>query len=218
MNPKKIFFALLCCITNYAWSQPMHQVALQFNVKENSTVQDGGSKSIYLEIFRMYISSVQLKMNDSVLWSEKLSYHLIDIADSNSLLVQFQIPESIVFNNISFNIGIDSITNVSGAMGGDLDPTNGMYWTWQSGYINFKIEGENSDKKKFQFHIGGYQFPNNSLQRISLPLQQHPVIAIQIDAAKFLSSIDLEKTNLVMMPGPEAIWLAKLFSNCISAE
>lgn len=26
-------------------------------------------------------------------------------------------------------------------MDGDLDPLNGMYWAWNSGYINMKIEG-----------------------------------------------------------------------------
>ena len=66
-----------------------------------------------------------------------------------------QIPSNIPFSKLKFQLGIDSLTNVSGAMGGDLDPTKGMYWTWQSGYINMKIEGKSNScktrKNQFQF-------------------------------------------------------------------
>ena len=59
---------------------------------------------------------------------------------------------------IYFQIGIDSLTNVSGDLDGDLDPALGMYWAWNSGYINMKLEGKSSScksvKKEFQFHIG----------------------------------------------------------------
>ena len=76
------------------------------------------------------------------------------------------------FNTIAFNLGIDSITNVSGAQGGDLDPTKGMYWAWQSGFINIKLQGTSNScpppKNEFEFHLGGYQYPFNSLQTIIL--------------------------------------------------
>ena len=57
-------------------------------------------------------------------------------------------------------------------MGGDLDPTKGMYWAWQSGYINFKMEGSCSQclatKNNFEFHLGGYQQPFYAMQTIEL--------------------------------------------------
>jgi hypothetical protein len=100
------------------------------------------------------------------------------------------------FDEIQFSIGIDSLTNVSGAMGGDLDPVNGMYWSWQSGYINFKVEG-NSEKsgavhKDFQFHIGGYLKPFETLQTVILPLKRNQNV-IFVDVSRFLSEIDLKK-------------------------
>ena len=43
-----------------------------------------------------------------------------------------------------------------------------MYWTWQSGYINFKIEGriktDNKPWQKIEYHIGGYRSPYNCFQ------------------------------------------------------
>ena len=50
---------------------------------------------------------------------------------------------------------------------GVLDPAssmdNGMYWTWNSGYIFFKMEGSSpaapadpTGNRKFRYHIGGF--------------------------------------------------------------
>ena len=79
-----------------------------------------------------------------------------------------EIPEDTEFDAIQFNLGIDSLTNVSGALGGDLDPTKGMYWTWQNGYVNFKLQGTsdlcNNPKNEFEFHLGGYLKPFNNYE------------------------------------------------------
>ena len=78
--------------------------------------------------------------------------------------------------SISFCIGIDSLASVSGALSGDLDPSNGMYWAWQSGYINMKIEGTSSScktrKNSFNFHIGGYLKPYNAIKKIEIPINK----------------------------------------------
>ena len=92
--------------------------------------------------FKCYISNLIYYKNDSIVHSSIKKAHLIDAADSSS----FIILENAFFkyDKIRFNIGVDSLTNVSGIFEGDLDPANGMYWTWQSGYINFKLEGTSS--------------------------------------------------------------------------
>jgi hypothetical protein len=66
---------------------------------------------------------------------------LIDFDENDSNALCLEIPDDIEFDAIQFNLGLDSLTNVSGALGGDLDPTKGMYWTWQNGYVNFKLQG-----------------------------------------------------------------------------
>jgi hypothetical protein len=47
-------------------------------------------------------------------------------------------------SKITFSAGIDSLTSTAGIQKGVIDPINGMYWAWQSGYVNFKIEGKSS--------------------------------------------------------------------------
>ena len=87
-------------------------------------------------------------------------YQLVNAENDKSLQLDF---EEIGSN--TFYLGVDSLTNSNGAMGGDLDPTKGMYWTWQTGYIHFKLEGNiicDSSRKSFEYHIGGYSSNDSS--------------------------------------------------------
>lgn len=114
-------------------------------------------------------------------------------------------------------MGIDSLTNVSGALGGDLDPTKGMYWTWQSGYINFKLEGKsqycNTRNNEFQFHLGGYLQPFYCLQSLKMKVNNSQEINIVLDVKKIIDAIDLKSLNHVMSPGKDAMTLSIIAAN-----
>lgn len=117
------------------------------------------------------------------------------------------------YDQIRFNLGIDSITNTVGLLGGDLDPVKGMYGTWQSGYINIKIEGSSlkckTRKNEFQFHLGGYLATYNPLQEITLAVQSEKNITVNIDLSRFFEAIDLSRQNHIMSPGKEAMTLSE---------
>jgi hypothetical protein len=166
-----------------------------------------------IDLLKFYISDVQLLYNDKTIWEEPNSYHLVDASQNQSLTFSSNISSGVFFNQLKFNLGIDSATNVSGALGGDLDPTKGMYWTWQSGYINLKLEGRSNRCKKrnneFQFHLGGYQFPDNSLQTLLLNVHSNDTIVVLMDVGLFLSGIDLSLQNRIMSPGKEAVLLSE---------
>ena len=189
---------------------------------ENKTYVVVDTNKIKFETLRFYISSVQLLNNDSIVYTEENSFHLIDADDANSLQISLNQPSLISFNQIKFNIGIDSTTNISGALGGDLDPTKGMYWTWQSGYINFKVEGNltcsTNANHTFQFHLGGYQFPFNACHAVQIPVLSNQNIDLNFDLKKFIDRLDLSKQNHVMSPGPDAILLSTYLGNCFSSK
>lgn len=172
--------------------------------------------SLRFENIRFYVSEVAFLSGTEVVFSEPNSFHLIDINDTTSLQFNItQVPNDITA--LSFAIGIDSLTNVSGAIGGDLDPTKGMYWTWQSGYINAKIEGVSNAcptrKHQFQFHIGGYLPPFQAIQRINLPLQNtDTTLKIGINIEHFFDFIDLKIQHSIMIPGAEAQRLSYYFA------
>jgi hypothetical protein len=162
---------------------------------------------ISIETIRFYVSGVALYKGGSLVWKEAESYHLIDALKTESLRIAT--PE-VDADKMVFLIGTDSLTNVSGAMGGDLDPSKGMYWAWNSGYINFKLEGTSSvcdtRNNAFQFHLGGYAYPNSTVQSVELERTSNTIL---VDVKAFLEGIDLANDNTVMSPGQEAVTLAK---------
>jgi hypothetical protein len=172
------------------------------------------SNRLQIETLRFYISGIQLLKGGKVVFEEKDSFHLIDASDLKSTQISIERNQSCPYDELKFDLGIDSLTNVSGAMGGDLDPTKGMYWTWQSGYINFKMEGKSklckTRNSEFQFHLGGYQQPNYCLQTMRFKIANLSVINLKIDVKKVFQEIDLVNTNHIMSPSKEAVWLSKV--------
>ncbi|MBL0054875.1 MAG: hypothetical protein IPP31_01550 [Chitinophagaceae bacterium] len=129
------------------------------------------SESYTVSKFKYYISNVGI---DAVLGSfseQQESYHLIDAVNPASL--SFSFPANIgVYQSVTFMLGVDSLRNVSGAQTGALDPTNDMFWTWNSGYIMAKFEGNSPASaqvnNKVEYHIGGFSGANSVLKTLTL--------------------------------------------------
>ncbi len=168
---------------------------------------------LQIETLRFYLSNIALLKGDQFVWQESESYHLIDAVDPTSFQLALGVPVGLAYDSIQFLLGIDSTTSVSGAMGGDLDPTKGMYWSWNSGYVNFKLEGTSplcdSRNHEFQYHLGGYLPPFQSAQQIRLAVNEKEAMAIKIDIGKILKEVDLSQQTHIMSPGAEAQQLAE---------
>lgn len=178
--------------------------------------------SIHISTFRFYLSSVELHGQGKILWKEPDSFHLIDASDLTTTGIMLDVPETGPANQLFFQLGIDSITNVSGAFGGPLDPVKGMYWSWQSGYINVKLEGScgrcATRNHEFQYHLGGYRYPDNSLQRIQMKINDQNHIVIGIELAAFFSSFDMAEMPHIMSPGKESVHLSALLASCFKGH
>lgn len=140
-------------------------------------------------------------------------YRLIDASDTATLDVDFATaPASL--DSISFLLGVDSLTNVSGAFGGDLDPIKGMYWAWNSGYINLKLEGTSPvspyASHTFELHLGGYLPPFDTAQRVALPLHADGPWTVKVDVAPLLAAADPRTRCNVMSPGEQAVRLSRV--------
>lgn len=60
------------------------------------------------------------------------------------------------YTSISYLIGVDSLANSTGVHSGALDPSNGMYWTWSTGYVFVRLKGRfSSQNTAYSFDIGG---------------------------------------------------------------
>ena len=169
-----------------------------------------------IDMLKFYISHIGLLNEEKIIWTETESYRLIDASDSSTLMIDLDIPDSLTFDAIQFQLGIDSATHELGILGGDLDPSKGMYWAWNTGYINFKIEGyssgSNTRDKSFQYHLGGYLQPFETVQTISLEIPQKGKKVLKINLSKLLSSVDLANEPRAMSPGAKAKELSKVVS------
>lgn len=169
--------------------------------------------SINISQLKFFVSDMSFYRDDTLVYVLKKKHHLFDLSQPSTISLSEKLASPIKYNQVKFNIGIDSLTSVSGAIEGDLDPTNGMYWTWQSGYINFKLEGTSSicpsRHNKFQWHIGGYITPYHTLKEVSLSTQDavnEVNFEVHIDAL-FLT-FNLSQTYQIMSPNARAVGIA----------
>ncbi len=213
-----VFFLLSCCFTLLAQNKS-DSLAVNFHLEFNKLPLElkknyvsATNDTLTIETFRCYISNIQIQYKDNSVFSQKESYHLLDFNNSNSFQITITKKSDKLISKITFNIGVDSLSNTAGAMTGDLDPVKGMYWAWQSGYINMKIEGKSSScktrKNEFQFHIGGYMKPNYTMRKVEIKVNSTNKINIAIDLKDFFANLFLSKTNSVMIPGKLAMQLA----------
>lgn len=205
------------------------KVKLQFDALDFQTHKEyisSQNDTLSFESIRFYLTDFQFIYKDKSNYKEPNSYHLVDFDESESMLLAFQNQKNKEIESIQFNIGVDSLASVSGALEGDLDATKGMYWAWQSGFINMKIEGTSPScktrKNKFQFHIGGYLEPYYAIRTIEIPIDkfQNPKgeLNLTMDLGKLFSEISLKETNTIMIPGKVAMKMADLFSKIFSIE
>jgi pyruvate/2-oxoglutarate dehydrogenase complex dihydrolipoamide acyltransferase (E2) component len=132
------------------------------------------------------------------------------------------------YTAIEYTIGVDSTRNVSGAQTGALAPSNGMFWSWLTGYIFIKAEGTSPESGasngEFKYHIGGFKNENNT-NAIRVNTQDFPSVMnvdgheghnskihFYVNAARFWhGGISLQDMHTVHMPGANAQTIATNF-------
>jgi hypothetical protein len=143
---------------------------------------DLNANQVEMEVFMLYIGHV----------SEhgEITYDLHDLSAQSS----FDLPyaSSLVF-------GVDSVTQVLSSYEGVFDPLEGMYWTWQNGYIAVKMEG-NYMGEDFVYHLGGFREPFVCYH--ALEVANHSLLTIDLDA--FFESLPHDVSKQIMSPGSEA--------------
>ena len=169
--------------------------------------------SIRVDVLKCIISNVAITDLEGNIHRAENTFFLLDLNDPKNCKITFPISRIDQIKSIQFSIGTDSLTNVDGARGGALDPMHGMYWAWHSGYINFKIEGNTSlslnQDHSFQYHLGGYLSPNETIQHFQFNLNQKGISAIRMDLLKWIDYIDFTEKSEIMTPGPAAHTLAQ---------
>lgn len=225
MKYSLVLIVILYLIRTPLFSQTSYSIQYrpsfgQYKLSSDSIYKLNTTDSIQITALRFYISGIELLDKNKTVWKDPIQFHLMDAFIEKTLAVT--IPLNISYTKLKFNLGIDSTTNVSGALGGDLDPTKGMYWTWQSGYINFKLEGSSNVCKtrhnEFQFHLGGYQSPYNNLQTVFTDAGSKQNIEVGIDIQKIMNQLNLAQQHHIMSPGQDAMNFSEKVINSLSIK
>ena len=216
------FLGLTLVLVSYTTPIVKLKITPLFNkqsITKNTWYVSSQKDSIQFTKLKFYLTDFQVKSIKGEINTIDHSNYLIDIFKPETLEI---LLNTVSFNNgdkLSFNLGVSSDINTTGAHSGALDPSNGMFWSWQSGYINFKIEGISPSSKtrqnKFQFHIGGYQPPYNTIRRFDFVLNKHTT-ELNLKLEKFFEGAKLAVDNQVMIPGEKASKLATVFFNTLS--
>jgi hypothetical protein len=122
-----------------------------------------------IDLLKYYISYISLT-NDQGVSVDVYDHKLIDALNTanNSISVK-DFPDG-NYTNIVFHLGVDHTHNHTGDQPGDLDPINGMLWTWNTGYIFFKHEGmytkADGTNEALTYHLG----TDATYTEVTLPL------------------------------------------------
>ncbi|MBN8694942.1 MAG: hypothetical protein J0L87_00305 [Bacteroidetes bacterium] len=184
--------------------------------------------------FNYYISNIKLLKSGVVKYTESNSYHLLQASDLSSLEIALSSVPFDTYDGIEFMIGVDSARNVSGAQTGALDPANGMFWSWSSGYIMVKMEGTSPQSPSMggalTFHVGGFSGANNTLKTVSPAFNAETAIVSSSITPEIHFAVDLSEmfknptttnfatTNMIHMPGAAAKTIADNYADMFSVE
>lgn len=213
-------------------------VAGTVNVDETGATSyiNSSGESFTVRRLKYYISNVRLYNGDALVYSMPESYFLVD--ESNNATTKLSIPNVPAGNytKIQFMLGVDSTRNVSGTQSGALDPANGMFWTWSTGYIFYKLEGKSPASTQadssFIYHIGGFKNGNNTnaTREVEIVFGGNTLIVdgnrdaeihVFADVLKVFSSpntIEISVLDLQMGQGGNALLIADNYANMFTFD
>ncbi|MFM2134906.1 MAG: hypothetical protein RL021_306, partial [Bacteroidota bacterium] len=121
------------------------------------------------DLLKYYISNATLVRADSSGFNTQ-NYDLIDEELPESKSFQSNSIPNGTYTSLRFLVGVDSARNNDLDQAGDLDPSYGMFWPWNTGYIFYKHEGYFQDSagalQPLLFHYG----TDLSLVTVELPV------------------------------------------------
>ena len=134
-----------------------HQVSGQ-NLQFGAVTFTNPAGNLYsIDLLKYFISNLTLVNQDGTTFNIG-KYDLINPQQPSSCLVESSDIPNGTYTSMRFSIGIDSLRNHDITNYADMDPSSGMVWTWSTGYIFFKHEGQYIDSlgqtQSLSFHLG----------------------------------------------------------------
>ena len=204
-------------VTAQSSIQIQHQVKLgDVSLSLGVWQKSDSNVSVRIDKLRWYVSLPTAEKKGCKAW-------LLDLSDSASLNQIYMYPtrSDRVVRNISLLFGIDSAIQVGGVGTGALDPARGMYWTWQTGYVQWKMKGAirvDGAESPLELHLGGFDGPANAqvlLPKYMFDSSVDSVVA-RWNISPFLAEVVHRKKYGVMSPSPIARDYCRIIADGVS--
>ncbi|WP_316829379.1 MbnP family protein [Pedobacter aquatilis] len=151
-----------------------------------TTYKNAKNEDFKISTFKYYVSNIKLSKADGSSYLIPESYFLIDESKTASKIITLNDVPTGDYTKIEYTIGVDYARNFAGAQTGALDPINGMFWTWNSGYIFVKLEGTSPQStatgNALTFHIGGVTDPYNTIRTFSTEINSANPLRVRTDS------------------------------------
>lgn len=189
-----------------------------------------------------FISNIKLKTSEGKEYvvPQDESYFLVSEGSEESQTIKIDKVPFGTYSEITFTIGVDSTRSAAGLSNptkGLLSGINqGMYWSWNTGYIFFMFEGTSSllkgnhqDGEDFMYHIGGYSGSINNIRKKTFTLGATTAVVSDTKTPEVLFKTDLMKVfngknqlriakNSVVMFDPYSVAIMANIEEAISLE
>lgn len=182
--------------------------------------------------FNYYISNIKFIKKDNSEYAEPESYHLIQQNVSGSEHFHVANVPAGEYKAVTFMIGVDEARNTGGAQTGALAVDNGMFWTWSTGYIMAKLEGNSSSSsnpdQSFKQHVGGFNGEFSGIRTVTLTFPNtistgndaSGDVVVKADLKKWFgpNTVTIENNSNIMMPSAVSKKIADNYANMFSIQ
>lgn len=190
---------------------------LELNTTDEPYLNSNG-EFFKVTTLRYYISNIALTRSDGTVYYDEVApdgskgYYLVDESDHDSQHITLENLPTGDYSVITFTIGVDANQLTQGAQTGPLDPTEGMFWDWNAGYIFVMMEGlsdaSSDEDNNIVYHVGGYKsdasVPSlaNNIKTKAVPMgttlamvrhDRTPEVHMIVDVKKFFGTPNLIK-------------------------
>ena len=188
-----------------------NKVGNQSLTLNTATYQNSLGQPYGVTAFKYYISQITLHNSNTMILTPIKDVFCL-VTEGGKTLTLSNIPKG-EYTDIYLHIGVDGDYNHRLDAIGDLDPTNDMAWTWNTGYKFVLLEGTSSasPNNALVFHIGGDDNFKSTDFKFPAPLvltpNKTPVLAFQADVNALFGSpnpVDFASTHNVMGGDPAA--------------
>lgn len=195
-----------------------------FSLNQNFTL--GTGEIVKFSTAQFYVSNIRLMDDEQNMTTFEDPFVLVDPSVGHKHIGEMEASH---YHMVMLNVGIDSVTNntkqpIDFPDGHPLSAmVDHMWWSWNSGYIFFKLEGEvdrdgdGTFDDNFLYHIGtdANLIDKQKMMHSTVNAGDELEVHIKIDYSDFFNNVDMTNELEARMMPPALV--SKMVSNAAAA-